>query len=86
MGQQSPDADPGSHVREQVRGIITAEDLACLGVKVRPPIPVSNEERIALERLQHLGSAGLDPKPPVPGSSGSPSGSSEPSGSSGPSE
>jgi hypothetical protein len=47
---------------------------------------VSDEERIALERLQHLGSAGLDPKPPVPGSSGSPSGSSEPSGSSGPSE
>ena len=48
MTPNQPDSDPGAHVREQVRGIITAEDLACLGVKVRPPIPVSDEERVAL--------------------------------------
>ena len=81
MTPNQPDADPGAHVREQVRGIITAEDLACLGIKVRPPIPVADEERVALERLRHLGGAGLEPKPPERfGSSGSPSGSSEPSG------
>ena len=82
MAPNQPDSDPGVHVREQVRGIIAAEDLACLGVKVRPPIPVSDEERVALERLRHLGGAGLEPKPPEPGlsgSSGSPSGWSEPS-------
>jgi hypothetical protein len=79
MTAYQPDSDPGAHVREQVRGIITAEDLACLGVKVRPPIPVSDEERLALERLQHLGRAGLEAKPHEPRSSGSPSGSSEPS-------
>lgn len=82
MTPNQPDSDPSEHVREQVRGIITAEDLACLGVKVRPPIPVSDEERVALERLRHLGGAGLEPKPPEPGSSGSsgsPSGWSEPS-------
>ena len=82
MTPNQPDSDPGAHVREQVRGIITVEDLACLGVKVRPPIPVSDEERVALERLRHLGGAGLEPKPPEPGlsgSSGSPSGWSEPS-------
>ena len=80
MAANQPDSDPGAHVREQVRAIITAEDLACLGVKVRPPIPVSDEERVALERLRHLGGAGLEPKPPErSGSSGSPSGWSEPS-------
>lgn len=78
MTPNQPDSDPGAHVREQVRGIITAEDLACLGVKVRPPIPVSDEERLALERLRHLGRAGLEPKPhEQPRSSGSPSGSSD---------
>jgi hypothetical protein len=74
MSLNQPDPDPGAHVREQVRVILTAEDLACLGVKVRPPIPVSDEERVALERLRHLGGAGLEPEPP--GQSGS-SGSSE---------
>ena len=64
MTPNRPDSDPGAHVREQVRGIITAEDLACLGVKVRPPIPVSDEERSALDRLRHLGGAGLEPIPP----------------------
>jgi hypothetical protein len=84
MTPSQPDSDPGAHVREQVRGIITAEDLACLGVKARPPIPVSDEERVALERLRQLGGAGLEPKPPGrSGSSGSPSGSSGSSGSSG---
>jgi len=91
MTPNQPDSDPGAHVREQVReqvrGIITAEDLACLGVKVRPPIPVSDEERVALERLRHLGGAGLEPRPPErSGSSGSQSGSSDPSGSSDASE
>ena len=74
MTQNQPDSDPGAHVREQVRGIITAEDLACLGIKVRPPIPVSGEERVALERLRQLGGAGIDPtRPEQSGSSGSPS-------------
>ena len=80
MTPNRPDSDPGAHVREQVRGIITAEDLACLGVKVRPPIPVSDEERVALERFRDLGGAGLESKPPGRSeSSGSSSGSSEPS-------
>ena len=78
MAPYQPDSDPGAHVREQVRGIITAEDLDCLGVKVRPLIPVSDEERVALERLRHLGGAGLDPRPPGRfGQSGSPSDASE---------
>lgn len=69
MRQQSRDPDPRAHVREQVRRILDDEDRACLGVKVRPPIPVSPEESVALERLRHLNSATFDPKPPA--SSGS---------------
>lgn len=80
MAPKSPDPDPGARVREQVRRIITDEDLACLGLKVRPPIPVSEEERVALARLRHLDwdtggrrpaadGAWREPKPP--GSSGS---------------
>jgi hypothetical protein len=64
MAPNQPDPDPGAHVREQVRRIITDEDLACLGIKVRPPIPVSDEERVALDKLRHLDGAGLEPKPP----------------------
>ena len=80
MTPNQPDADPGAHVREQVRRIITAEDLACLGINVRPPIPVSDEERVALERLRHLGGAGLERKPSErSASSWSQSGSSDPS-------
>ena len=64
MTENQPGSDSGAHVREQVRGIIAAEELACLGIKVRTPIPVSGDERVALERLRRLGCAGLDPKPP----------------------
>jgi hypothetical protein len=60
MTPQAPDPDSGAHVREQVRRIIADEDLACLGVKVRPTIPVSDEERVALAALRHLNGACLE--------------------------
>ena len=49
---------PNDHVREQVRAIIADEDRTCLGVKVRPPIPVSEQERIALATLRRFQSSG----------------------------
>lgn len=58
MAENAPDPDSGAHLREQVRRIIIEEDAACLGVKVRPPIPLSDEERVALATLRRLKSSG----------------------------
>ena len=63
MSPMAPDPDTGAHVREQVRRIIADEHLACLGVKVRPPIPASEAERVALATLRHLNGACLEPRP-----------------------
>src|SRR5512140_2911681 len=91
MTRRSPEPDPGAHVRDQVRKILIAEDLACLGVKVRPPIPMTEVERAALARLRRPNGTALESKPPgsagspgSPGSAGSP-GSPGSTGSSGPS-
>ena len=62
MTPQAPDPDSGAHVREQVRRILADEARDCLGVKVRSPIPASEEERVALAMLRHLNGACLEPK------------------------
>ena len=72
MSLDSPEPDPGTHVREEVRRIIADEDRDPLGLKTRVPIPASEQERVALAMLRHLNGACLEPqssKPPAsPGS------------------
>jgi hypothetical protein len=57
LAENTPVPDSGAHLREQVRRIIINEDGACLGVKVRPAIPLSDEERVALATLRRLNSS-----------------------------
>jgi hypothetical protein len=57
LAEKTPDPDFCAHLREQVRRIISDEDGACLGVKVRPAIPLSDEERVALATLRRLNSS-----------------------------
>jgi len=57
MAEKAHEPDSGAHLREQVRRIIIDEDGACLGVKVRPAIPLSDEERVALATLRRLKSS-----------------------------
>ncbi len=64
MTQKAPDPDSGAHVREQVRTIIADEELACIGIRVRAPIPASDEERVALAMLRYLNGACLEPQSP----------------------
>ena len=65
MTAKTPGPDPGAHLREQVRRIIIDEDAACLGVRLRPAIPLSDEERVALATLRRLESSQpFDPEPP----------------------
>ena len=65
-----PEPDPCAHVRDEIRQILADEDRNCLGVKVRPPIPASEEERTALAKLG--GPNGTRPEPRSPGSQGLP--------------
>ena len=62
MSPNTPEPDPGTHVREEVRRIIADEDRAPLGLKARAPIPASEQERIALAMLRHLNGACLEPR------------------------
>jgi hypothetical protein len=63
MAEKTPDPDSGARLHEQVRRIVVEEDGACLGVKVRPPIPLSDEERVALATLRRLKSTSpVDPE------------------------
>ena len=66
MMPNAPEPDPCAHVRDEIRQILADEDRNCLGVKVRPPIPASEEERTALAKL-----GGLNGPRPEPRSSGS---------------
>ncbi len=50
----SPEPDRCAHVREEVRQILADEDRNCLGIKIRTPIAVSDEERLALAKLRGL--------------------------------
>jgi hypothetical protein len=70
MIPDAPDPDPCAHVRDEIRRILADEDRNCLGVKVRPPIPVSAEERTALSKLDALN--GARPELRSPGSPGLP--------------
>ncbi len=68
MTPEAPDPDPREHVREQIRAILAEEDRTCLGVKARAPIPVSEEESVALAALRRM--VGDGPEPKSPGSPG----------------
>ena len=68
MTAKTPGPDPGAHLREQVRRIIIDEDAACLGVRLRPAIPLSDEESVALATLRRLESSQpFNPEPPPTG-------------------
>jgi hypothetical protein len=64
MTPKPADPDSNEHVRGQIRTIIAEEDRTCLGVKVRPPIPVSEVERIALATLRRTIAERFEPKAP----------------------
>ena len=66
MMPNAPEPDPCAHVRDEIRQILADEDRNCLGVRVRPPIPASDEERTALAKL-----GGMDRPRREPRSSGS---------------
>ncbi len=70
MIPNAPEPDPGAHLRDEVRQILAEEDRNVLGVKVRPPIPISADERIALAKLRGLN--GSRPEPRAPGPQGLP--------------
>ena len=70
MMPNAPEPDPCALVRDEIRQILVDEDRTCLGVKVRPPIPASDEERTALAKLGSLN--GTRPEPRSPGSQGLP--------------
>jgi hypothetical protein len=70
MMPNAPEPDPGAHVRDEIRQILADEDRNCHGVRVRPPIPASEEERTALAKLGGLN--GTRPEPRSPGSQGLP--------------
>ena len=70
MMPDAPEPDPCAHVRDEIRQILADEDHNCLGIRVRPPIPASKEERTALTKLGGLN--GGRPEPRSPGSQGLP--------------
>lgn len=70
MIPNAPEPDPCAHVRDEIRQILAEEDFNCLGIRVRPPIPVSAEERSALAKLR--GPNGTRPEPRSHGSQGLP--------------
>jgi hypothetical protein len=62
MMPNAPEPDPCAHVRDEIRQILADEDRNCLGVKVRPPIPASEEERSALAKLGGLPGPRREPR------------------------
>jgi hypothetical protein len=66
MMPNAPEPDPCALVRDEIRQILVDEDRTCLGVKVRPPIPASDEERTALAKLGGLDGPAASHNPPGP--------------------